>query len=113
MRFAAILQAVLLHADDSNFDAMVSQGLTLVEFSTPTCGPCREILPHLKKLAQEVSGRMRVVKVDATQAPQAAADFGVRMVPYFLLFNNGQAVHAIQGNPGPKRLREFAYSAFQ
>lgn len=101
---------MLLQADDSNFHQMVSQGLVLVEFSTPTCGPCKQILPHLKKLAQEVAGRMRVVKVDATQAQSVAAEFGVKMVPYFLLFSDGQFISGIQGNPGPQRLREFVYS---
>lgn len=101
---------MLLQADDSNFHQMISQGLVLVEFSTPTCGPCKQILPHLKKIAQEVSGQMRIVKVDATQAQSSAAKFGVKMVPYFVLFRNGEPVHAIQGNPGPQRLREFVYS---
>jgi len=103
----------MLHqADDSNFDQEVRQahGPVLVEFFTPSCGPCRQLEPHLRKLAGDLSGRLKVVKVNSNQAQQTASKYGVRMAPTLILFKSGNPINAIQGNPGPHRLREFAQS---
>ncbi|TEU11086.1 MAG: thioredoxin [Anaerolineales bacterium] len=103
----------MLHqADDSSFDQEVRQSNTpvLVEFFTPGCGPCRQLEPHLKKLANDFSGHLKVVKVNSNQAQQTAMNYGVRMAPTLILFKNGSPVQAINGNPGPHRLREFAQS---
>lgn len=101
---------MLHHADDSNFarEVLQANGPTLVEFYTPSCGPCHQLEPHLRKLASDFAGRLKVIKVNSEQAQQSAAAYGVRMAPTLILFNNGQAVQAIQGNPGPARLRSFA-----
>lgn len=105
---------MLYEADDTNFHQAVEQhhGPVLVEFYTPNCGPCRQLEPHLKRLANDMTGQLKVVKVNSNTSPQTARAFGVRMAPTFLLFNNGLPVHVIQGNPGPDRLRSFAQSIF-
>ena len=86
------------------------QGPVLVEFYTPSCGPCRQLEPHLRKLAGDFAGRLKVVKVNSNRAPGAASSFGVRMAPTLMLFSNGRPMQVIQGNPGPQRLRSFAQS---
>ncbi len=103
---------MLHHADDSSFDQEVRQSRipVLVEFFTPSCGPCRQLEPHLKKLAQDFAGHLKVVKVNSNLAQQTAMDYGVRMAPTLILFRGGTPVQAINGNPGPRRLREFAQS---
>ena len=53
---------------------------------------------------------MKVVKVNSNLAQQTAMDYGVRMAPTLILFRGGTPVQAINGTPGPHRLREFAQS---
>lgn len=89
------------HADDSSFDQEVlqQQGPVLVEFFTTTCQPCKQIEPWLQNIAQQFSGRVRVVKVDSTRARGVASFYGVRMAPTLIIFLGGEVMKVIQGKP--------------
>jgi thiol-disulfide isomerase/thioredoxin len=65
---------------------------TIVYFTTPTCAPCRlQQTPTLQRLQQEMGDALRVIRVDATQDPDAADRWGVFSVPTtFVLDHNGQ-----------------------
>lgn len=103
---------MLHHADDSSFEQEILRhpGPVLVEFYTTTCGPCRQIEPHLRSIAQNLSGRVKVVKVDSDHSRGAAQHYGVQMAPTFIMFVNGQAIDVIRGAPPPQRLSAFAQS---
>jgi len=103
---------MLHHADDSSFEREVLQHPrpVLVEFFTTTCGPCKQLEPHLRSLAAHISPSAKVVKVDTNRARATARAYGVRMAPTFILFVNGQPVDAIQGAPPIQRLHQFIQS---
>jgi thioredoxin 1 len=65
---------------------------TIVYFTTPTCTPCRlRQTPMLQRLQQEMGDGLRVIRVDATEQPEAADRWGVFSVPTtFVLDKNGQ-----------------------
>ena len=65
----------------------------IVYFTTPTCAPCRlQQTPTLQRLQQELGERLHVVRVDATQQPDAAQRWGVFSVPTtFVLDQHGRA----------------------
>lgn len=95
------------HADDSTFDDEVlqHQGAVLVEFFTTTCQPCKQIEPWLRDIAQQFSGKLKVVKVDSTRARGVASFYGVRMAPMLMVFRGGRVMQTIQGKPpNPNRL---------
>ncbi len=102
---------MLSQADDSSFEREVLQhsGAVLVDFYTPTCGPCRELEPALRQLAQQMPD-VKVVKVDATKATQVATHFGIRSVPVLIAFRNGEQVQRLNGNPPMPRLRQLMQS---
>jgi thioredoxin 1 len=53
--------------------------------------------PIVERLATRFAGRAGVVKVDVDQAGELASAYGVRSVPTFLLFANGQVVERVVG----------------
>ncbi len=60
----------LVEAGEDNFDSMVDGRLpVLVDLWAPWCGPCRMVAPAVERSAQEFAGRLKVVKVNADQAP--------------------------------------------
>ena len=73
------------------------KGVVLADFSATWCPPCRAMEPIVERLAARFAGWADVVKVDVDQAGELASTYGVRGVPTFLLFANGQVVERVVG----------------
>jgi thioredoxin 1 len=73
------------------------KGVVLADFSATWCPPCRAMAPIVERLAARFAGRADVVKVDVDQSGELASTYGVRGVPTFLLFANGQVVERVVG----------------
>jgi thioredoxin 1 len=69
----------------------------LVDFWSPTCGPCRRLAPIIDELAAEADGQYRVVKVDAYEQPDLSAQYRISALPTLLFFKRGEVVHALVG----------------
>jgi len=84
---------------DPQFHQRVEQSTlpVLVDFYSPTCGPCRTIAPVLETLAQEYAGRLLVFKLDTSTQQMSAARFQIRGVPTLLFFKRGQLVDQVVG----------------
>lgn len=62
----------------------------LVDFYADWCGPCKAMNPVIKEVAKEVSGKIRVIKVNIDKSEAAAIQYNVNAVPTFILFKNGK-----------------------
>jgi len=81
----------------NNFKQMTSNGLILVDFWAPWCGPCKMVAPVLNEIADEQQGKLRVGKVNIDNQQALAAKFKVRSIPTMILFKNGKDVKRIVG----------------
>ena len=81
-------------ATDATFDAEVRQSdvPVVVDFWAPWCGPCKQIGPALEELSNEMDGKVKIVKVDVDENPNAAAQLGVRGIPALFIFKDGDVV---------------------
>ncbi|MEO0392271.1 MAG: thioredoxin [Pseudomonadota bacterium] len=77
---------------DASFDSNVLQSSepVLVDFWAEWCGPCKQIAPILEDLAQEMSGKVKVAKVNIDENPDIPTKYGVRGIPTLMLFKDGQ-----------------------
>lgn len=88
---------MIKHLNDQDFQSGVSQGLVLVDFYADWCGPCRMLTPIVEELAQEMSGKVSVVKVDTDQSVATASQYEVTSIPTLILFKNGKVVKRVVG----------------
>ncbi|HEB50836.1 MAG TPA: thioredoxin TrxC [Desulfobulbus sp.] len=69
----------------------------LVDFYSPTCGPCRMLAPIIEDLARKYAGRVKICKLDTSRNQMVAAQFQIRGVPTLLFFKGGQVVDQLVG----------------
>ena len=87
-----------LHLSAENFkqEVLEAKGKVLVDFFATWCGPCRMMSPIVDQLADELAD-VKVCKVDIDQAEALATEYGVEVVPTFIVFENGEAVKSVSG----------------
>jgi thioredoxin 1 len=88
----------MLTLTSSNFDATIADGVTLVDFWAPWCGPCQMLTPILDNhVAPALEGRAKVCKVNIDDSRELAVKFGIKSIPTILIFKNGQLVQQMTG----------------
>ncbi len=81
----------------SNFDEITKEGVSLVDFWAPWCGPCRMIAPVIEELAAEYEGKANICKVNTDEEQDIAVKYGIRSIPTILFFKNGEVVEQMVG----------------
>ena len=98
-----------------NFEAELIQASlqqpVLLDIWAPWCGPCRTLGPMLEKLETDYAGRFKLAKLNSDDQPDIAAQlsqaFGVRSIPFCVMFKEGQPVDGFVGALAEAQIREF------
>jgi thioredoxin 1 len=80
-----------------NFEAETREGVALIDFWAPWCGPCRIQGPIVEKVAERVNGNAKVGKLNVDENPTVAARFGVTGIPTIILLKDGEEIERFVG----------------
>lgn len=82
----------------------------IVDFWAPWCGPCRMMAPHFSQAATEMP-RVRFVKVNSDESPNAASRYAIRSIPTLIHFLRGREVKRTSGVMSADQLKRWIMSA--
>jgi thioredoxin 1 len=101
-----------LKVTDDAFEQEVlkSEVPVLVDFWAEWCGPCRQLGPVVDEYANDAGGKVKVVKVNIDENPQAPTKYGVRSIPTLMLFKAGELAATKVGVMQKSQLQEWVDS---
>ena len=84
---------------DNQWESVVLQSdvPVLVDFWAEWCAPCRAMSPFVDKLAEEMEGKLKVVKINTQDNPEVPARYGITAIPTFLIIKGGEVAKQIVG----------------
>lgn len=87
----------IINATDASFAQDIAEGVVLVDFWAPWCGPCKMIAPVLEELDAELGEKLKIVKVNVDDNQQTAGNYGVMSIPTLIVFKDGEEVDKTVG----------------
>lgn len=84
---------------DATFDGEVlaSDKPVLVDFWAEWCMPCRTLAPIVDAVADELSGKAQVGKVDVDSNRGIAMKYNITAIPTIIIFKGGEVVKKFVG----------------
>lgn len=94
---------------DQNFEAEIKKQdkLVVVDFFATWCEPCNILAPILEKVAEDLKGKIVLVKVNLDDAPQTANKFNVDRIPTVIVFKQGQPIAGFMGLQGEMQIKKM------
>ena len=98
--------------NDNNFETEVLNASkpVLVDFFATWCGPCRQMLPIITEVSEEMADEIKIVKMDVDEAPKTPSDYDIQSIPTLILFKGGQVVDVKNGAMPKSQLIEWIKS---
>ncbi|QTH63017.1 thioredoxin TrxA [Psychrosphaera ytuae] len=98
----------IINITDDSFDSVINGDKpVLVDLWAEWCGPCKMIAPILDEVAEDMSDKVTIAKLNIDQNPETPPKFGVRGIPTLLLFKNGAVAGTKVGALSKTQLVEF------
>ena len=88
----------VMELTSQNFNQEISNNdLLLVDFWAEWCGPCKVIAPSLEELSEEMSNKLKVVKINVDENPSTSQAYSIRSIPALMIFKDGEKISEKMG----------------
>lgn len=77
---------------EKDFDALIKEGVSIVDFYASWCMPCRMFASILEDIEDELGEKVNILKVDVDKNEILSRRYGVMSIPTILIFKDGEMV---------------------
>ncbi|MDP8265772.1 MAG: thioredoxin [Candidatus Aceula meridiana] len=97
-----------IHLTEQNFEQEIlkSDVPAVVDFWAEWCGPCKMMGPIIDEVADELSGKIKVAKVNVDEAQSLAMKYSVMSIPTLIFFKEGNVADQAVGVVAKEQLVE-------
>lgn len=94
----------MLELDKTNFEEEVlkAEGTVLVDFWSPSCEPCKALMPHIHDFEETYSDKIKFSSLDITKARRVAIGQKVLGLPVVAIYKGGEKVDSLVGEDATK-----------
>lgn len=98
-----------INVTDDDFETTINATNVpiVVDFWAEWCGPCKQMAPHLEAVSEEMSSKVKVVKINVDENPMAASKYGIRGLPTLVMFKDGKVAATHLGAMSKQRITEW------
>ena len=86
-----------INTDTFDMEVISSESVTVVDFFSNWCGPCRKLGPILEEVERELEGKVKFTKIDTDENLDVAKKYQISGLPTLLVFKEGEAVERMVG----------------
>jgi len=103
-----MIKALEISAENFEKEVINSDIPVLVDFWAPWCGPCQMMAPVLDGLAQDLEGKIKIVKIDVDNSANQilAGTYEIMSIPNMKLFKNGKIINEFVGFRSKEELKK-------
>ncbi|GEK29529.1 thioredoxin [Furfurilactobacillus siliginis] len=88
-------------------DEATADGLSVIDFWAPWCGPCKMMEPVLDQLEASYGEKIHFLKMNVDDHQEIAEQYKVMSIPSLVVFKNGKAVEKVSGYYPKEKLANY------
>lgn len=100
------MAAMEINAENFAEKVLQSEKPVLIDFWAVWCGPCSMMSPIVEEIAEELSDKLIVGKINCDENMELAQEYKVAGIPAFFLFKGGEVVAKAMGGMSKGQLLE-------
>lgn len=94
----------MLELNKENFETEVLQeeGYVLVDYWSPTCEPCKALMPFVEGMEAAFKDKMKFTSLDITKARRLAIGQKVLGLPVIAIYKDGEKIDSVVADDANK-----------
>lgn len=84
-----------LNKDNFETEVLQAEGYVLVDFWSPSCEPCKALMPLIQELKKEHEDKIKFTTLDITKARRLAIGQKVLGLPVIAIYKDGEKIDEV------------------